>query len=126
MTRQSHGGFTIIEMLVSITILAVGVLAVASSTIFTTRNLHRSRLATVASVQATSKLDELIGYAQATAIRCSSSRFASSTAPVTAGGVTLTWRVAASGPLRAVQVFAQYRLSALGVRVDTITARVAC
>jgi prepilin-type N-terminal cleavage/methylation domain-containing protein len=126
MTRQSRNGFTIIEMLVAITILAVGVLAVASSTIFTTRNLHRSRLATVASVQATSKLDELIGYAAATSPPCTSTRFASSSAPVTASGVTLTWTVPGSGPLRTVQVFARYRLSAVGERVDTIIARIAC
>lgn len=126
MTRHSRGGFTIIEMLIAITILAVGVLAVASSAIFTTRNLHRSRLATVASVQATSKLDELIGYASVTSPPCTSTRFASSTTPVTVAGVTLTWTVPGTGPLRTIRVFAQYRVSAAAARVDTITARIAC
>ncbi len=126
MIKKPRDGFTIIEMLVSITILAIGVLAVASSTIFTTRNLHRSRLATVASVQATSKLDELIGYSMATSPPCGSPNFASSTTPVTVSGVQLTWTVPGSGPLRTIQVFAQYRVSASAARVDTITARIAC
>lgn len=119
-------GFTIVELLVSITILALGVLAVAAGTVYTTRNLSRSRLATVAAAQGTSKLDELLSYARATSPPCGAANFASSVTPVIATGVTLTWTVPPTGSLRTIQVRAQYRLARTGLRTDTLTARVAC
>lgn len=126
MTAPRREGFTIVELLVSITILALGVLAVALGAIYTTRNLNRSRLATVAAAQGASKLDELLTYANATSPRCTAANFTSSVTPVTASGVTLTWTVPATGSLRSIQVRAQYRLARTGLRTDTLTARVAC
>lgn len=126
MTASRRQGFTIVELLVSITILAIGVLAVAAGAIFTTRNLNRSRLATVAAAQGASKLDELLSYANATSPPCTASNFASSSTPVTTSGVTLTWTVPSSGSLRSIQIRAQYRLARSGLRTDTLTARVAC
>ncbi len=119
-------GFTLVEVLVSITILALGVLAVAAGAIYTTRNLSRSRLATVAAAQGASKLDELLSYARATSPPCTAANFASSVTPVTTRGVTLSWTVPTTGLLRTIQIRAQYRLARTGLRTDTLTARIAC
>ena len=126
MTRRDTRGFTIVELLVAIVILTIGVLAIGSGAMASTRNLHRSRLATVAATQAQGKMDELLSYAAATTIPCSASNFASSVSPITSSQVALSWNVPTSGTLRTVRVFARYRLAGTGLRTDTIVASVAC
>lgn len=127
MIRNTTRGFTIVELIVAIVILSVGVLAIGSGAMFSTRNLHRSRLATVAATQAQGKMDELLSYAAATSPPCNVlSGFASSVSPVTTSQVTLSWNVPTSGALRTVRVFARYRLAGSGLRTDTLVASVAC
>ena len=126
MTRRDSRGFTIVELLVAIVILTIGVLAIGSGAMASTRNLHRSRLATVAATQAQGKMDELLSYAAATSPYCGSSKFASSVTPVTSNQVALSWNVPTSGVLRTVRVFARYRLAGTGLRTDTLVASVAC
>ena len=126
MTRRDTRGFTIVELLVAITILTIGVLAIGSGAMASTRNLHRSRLATVAATQAQGKMDELLSYAAATTIPCTASNFTSSVSPITTSQVALSWSVPATGVLRTVRVFARYRLAGTGLRTDTLVASVAC
>lgn len=127
MTRRDSRGFTIVELLVAIVILTIGVLAIGSGAMASTRNLHRSRLATVAATQAQGKMDELLSYAAATSPPCNSlSGFTSSVSPVTTNQVALSWNVPANGTLRTVRVFARYRLAGTGLRTDTLLATVAC
>jgi prepilin-type N-terminal cleavage/methylation domain-containing protein len=126
MTRHATRGFTIVELLVAIVILTIGVLAIGSGAMASTRNLHRSRLATVAATQAQGKMDELLSYAAATSPSCGATKFASSTTPVTTSQVTLSWNVPTGGVLRTVRVFARYRLAGTGLRTDTLVASVAC
>ncbi len=126
MIRNTSRGFTIVELIVAIVILSVGVLAIGSGAMMSTRNLHRSRLATVAATQAQGKMDELLAHAAAAVPACSDADFASSVSPVTTSQVTLSWNVPATGSLRTVRVFARYRLAQSGLRTDTLVASVAC
>lgn len=126
MNRKSTRGFTIVELIVAIVILSIGVLAIGSGAMMSTRNLHRSRLATVAATQAQGKMDELISYAAATSTPCAATNFVSSVSPITTSQVTLSWNVPATGALRTVRVFARYRLAGSGLRTDTLVASVAC
>ena len=126
MIRNTTRGFTIVELIVAIVILSVGVLAIGSGAMFSTRNLHRSRLATVAATQAQGKMDELLAHAAAAVPSCTDSDFTSSVSPITTSQVTLSWSVPATGSLRTVRVFARYRLAGSGLRTDTLVASVAC
>lgn len=126
MTRRDSRGFTIVELLVAIVILTIGVLAIGSGAMASTRNLHRSRLATVAATQAQGKMDELLSHAAAAVPACTDSDFTSSVTPVTTNQVSLSWSVPATGSLRTVRVFARYRLAGTGLRTDTLVASVAC
>lgn len=124
--RDGRWGFTLVELLVAIVILTSGILAVAGGSLMTTRNLQRSRMATLAAGLTTAKLDELLSYAGATSPACSAENFASSTSPAISNRVSLTWNVPTSGTLRTVRVFASYQLSKGITRIDTLTGRVAC
>ena len=127
MTQRSRtSGFTLIELLIAIVMLSIGLLAVAGGAVYTTRDLQRSRMSTIASGLTTGKLDELLGYASETSTRCTSSRFASSAAAVVTNKVSLTWTVPSGGTLRTVLVVASYKLTRGVTKVDTLTARVAC
>ena len=75
MTVRSERGFTLVELLVAIVVLATGVLALAGGSLFVTRDLYRSRMATLAGGQAQAKADELLTYATATSPRCTSTSF---------------------------------------------------
>jgi len=125
-TRTCSRGFTLIELLIAIVMLSIGLLAVAGGAVYTTRDLQRSQMSTIASGLTTGKLDELLGYASETATRCASSRFASSSAAVVTNKVSLTWTVPSGGTLRTILVVASYKLSRGVTKVDTLTARVAC
>jgi prepilin-type N-terminal cleavage/methylation domain-containing protein len=124
--RGRTSGFTLIELLIAIVMLSIGLLAVAGGAIYTTKDLQRSKLSTIASGLTTGKLDQLLVYANRTQTRCTSSLFASSSAPVVTNKVSLTWTVPSSGVLRTVLIIASYKLARGVTKVDTLTARVAC
>lgn len=125
-TRPAPRGFAIVELLVSIVILAVGILAVAGGSMYATRHMQRSQMSTRASSLATAKLEELVSYAYATEPECTSNQFASSTSAVATSNVSLTWNVPVSGSVRLVRVFASYKLSKGIAKIDTLTAKVPC
>jgi prepilin-type N-terminal cleavage/methylation domain-containing protein len=124
--RKNRQGFSLVELMVAVFILTWGILAVAGGALYTTRNLQRSKMSTLAAGLTAAKLDELLSYSKATEPECSSNLFASSTAAVVTNRVSLTWTVPASGALRTVRIFARYQLSKGVTRIDTLTARVAC
>ncbi len=126
MRLRSRRGFTLVELMVAIVILTIGVLSIAGGVMYTTRDLNRSRFATVAAARANAKMDELLTYAAATSPPCRSPRFTSSAAPITVDHLTMSWTVPATGSLRTVQVLVTYLLSDTGERTDTLIASVAC
>lgn len=126
MTVRSERGFTLVELLVAIVVLATGVLALAGGSLFVTRDLYRSRMATLAGGRAQAKADELLTYAAATSPRCTSANFVSSSTALTSNAIATWWVVPNSGALRTVRVMTGYRLAAGHIKVDTLMAQVAC
>jgi len=127
MNRNSERGMTLIEILVSIVILAIGLLMLAGGSLVVTRNLTSSRLEMLATARAEAQLDELRAIAASTPVRCTSVDFATSAAPLTIGPITLSWRVDAGGSDRTVRIRTRYRLP--GGRSqgdDTLTAVIGC
>ena len=124
--RDREGGFTLVELMVSVVILSVGVMALAATSGAVTRTLHGSRLATVASQVASRRLETLRAAAEATRPRCTTAAFASSAAVVTTQGVQEEWVVPASGALRVVRVTVNYPVGGGRTRTDTVATNVVC
>lgn len=120
-------GFTLIEVLVSIVLLAIGLLTMAATSGGITRTLTVSRMATEASQLAARRLDMLRAAAAATVPnpKCTAAAFASSSAPVVTGGVTESWIVPASGAARQILVIVSYR-GVNGTKTDTVATTISC
>lgn len=120
--RRSRSGFTLIEVLVAVTMLAIGVVALASAAASTTRMIGRGRIDTRAAQLAALKLDSLRARAYTATPKC--------TGLVTGGpdavtNVSLSWIVTVAGTGRTVQVRASYATVG-GVRTDTLTTYIEC
>ena len=119
-------GFTLIETLVALVILAIGLFAMAATSAAVTTTLTGSRNATIATQLATLRMEALRATSRSTLTPCTSGGFTSSGAPVTSQGVTMTWTVPATGAVREVQVVAQYPLGRGRTRTDTLRTLIPC
>ena len=119
--RGSRSGFTLIEVLVAVTILAVGVVAMAGSAAAVTRMIGRGKIDTRASQLATEQMETLRRAALFTTPRCTA--LANGTA--SSGNVALAWTVTVSGTGRNVSVRATYATTQ-GSRTDTLTSYIGC
>lgn len=123
MKRQA--GFTLIEVMVSIVILSIGILAMAASSATITRTLRGSRNATIAAQMATGRLDLLRAASQSTNPLCTSGDFTSSAAAQSSNGVTETWVVPPNGQMRTVRAIVTYR-AGRRAKTDTLATNITC
>jgi prepilin-type N-terminal cleavage/methylation domain-containing protein len=130
MTREAavrdRDGFTLVEVIVAIVILAIGSLMLAGGSLFVTRELVRTKGQTSAQALAQSKSDELRAWAASTSPMCGNSNFVSSSTSTVSGPITLSWTVQTSGSQRTVRVFTTYKLGRNRTKTDTLTSFVAC
>jgi prepilin-type N-terminal cleavage/methylation domain-containing protein len=102
---RSRAGFTLVEVLVAVTILSVGVVAMAGASAMVTRMIGRGKIDTRAAQLATEQLEELRRIAYSTTPRCTA---LANGGPVVTDNVTLSWTVAVNGTGRDVTVSASY------------------
>jgi prepilin-type N-terminal cleavage/methylation domain-containing protein len=123
---RSNSGFTLVEVLVSIMILSVGVIALAGSSAMVTRMIGRGKVETRVAQQGARRIEALRLAANSTSPRCTAGTFVSG-GPVTnpTNGLTESWTVPATGKVRAVQVTVTYR-TARGSRTASIQTRIEC
>jgi type IV pilus assembly protein PilV len=115
--RNGESGFTLMEILVTLTILAVGVLALAQLLPAGSRSLNRSRNTTTATQVAAQKIEDLKA----------ADWFSASLAPGTytdhSGPFTRTWTIADDSPmtgLKAITVTATWTVKG-GTRSSVVT-----
>lgn len=119
---HSRSGFTLIEVLVAVTVLAVGVVAMAGSAAAVTRMIGRGKIDTRAAQLATLKVDSLRVAAYATTPRCTA---LVNGGPATTDRVTLSWTVTPTPTGRTVSVSASYG-TVRGARTEVLTTYIEC
>ena len=121
---RSRSGFTLIEVLVAVTLLSVGVVAMASSAGMVNRMVGRGKVDTRAAQLATLKLDSLRVSAYSTTPRCTA---LANGGPDAIGNVSLSWTVAiaATGTGRDVSVSASYA-TPQGTHTEALTTYIEC
>lgn len=117
MTDSRERGFTLIEVLISIIILSVGVLALLQGSAAVTRMLRDGRERSRATAMATTRLERIRQLARTTTPNCTSLTSGSQSY---ANGTTEAWTVAGTGFQRTVTVSVGFRL---GTRSSSQTYR---
>jgi len=120
---RSRSGFTLVEVLIAVTVLSVGIIALAGNAAMATRMIGRGKSDTQAAQLATLKVDSLRARAYATDPRCTALVNGTSTA----SAVTLSWTVTvpASGIGRNVSVSASYQ-TPRGAHTEVLTTYIEC
>lgn len=121
--RSERGGFTLIEVIIAIVVLAVGVMALLGSSAMVTRMIGAGKHSTQAVEVATRRLENLRRIAYSTTPRCTDGNFASGTA--TGPGYTEAWTVQANGVARTVADTVTYTTTR-GSSVIGLETRILC
>jgi prepilin-type N-terminal cleavage/methylation domain-containing protein len=119
--KQARSGFTIIEVVVAMTILAVGVVALAGSSASVTRMIGRGKIDTRAAQLATQQVEALRATAYSTTPRCT----ALVNGADTTDNVTLSWTATVTGTGRTVNVSASYG-TVRGAHTEVLTTYIEC
>ena len=122
--NRSRSGFTLVEVLDAVTVLSVGIVAMAGNAAMVTRMIGRGKIDTRAAQLATLKMDSLRVAAYATTPRCTA---LVNGGPAATDHVTLSWTVtvAATGTGRDVSVNASYTTSR-GTHAEVLTTYIEC
>ena len=121
MTR-ARSGFTLVEVLVAVTVLSIGLVALAGSSAAVSRMIGRGKIDTRAAQLATQKVDSLRAASYFTTPRCNA---LVDGGPETTDHVALAWDVTTVGSGRTIDVSATYG-TARGPRTQVLTTYIEC
>ena len=116
--RSTERGFSLIEILVALTILSVGLLGLAGASVTVTRLLGDGRWSTTTMSSASSRI-ELLRAAARDSAGCASVRGGSAPLP---GGLSERWTISPGTRSVGVEVVVSGRRR----RVDTLSAVIPC
>lgn len=127
--KRSTGGFTMVEVLVAITVLGVGITALAGSAALVTRMIGRGQKATVAAQVAVQRLDKLRLLAYSTSPKCTNAGFANGSRTSTqigVAGVSESWAIQANGKERTITETVTYKAVRGQTRNEVFTTVIEC
>jgi prepilin-type N-terminal cleavage/methylation domain-containing protein len=125
MSATREKGFTLIEVLIAVTVLSIGVMALVGSSAMATRMIGRGRESTQVGQVATARAEWLRQVASSTSPPCGSAQFTDGA--VVRNGITEQWQVQAltASGTRDVRMMYTYKVPR-GTRTDTMTLTVLC
>ena len=125
MSAAREKGFTLIEVLIAVTVLSIGVMALVGSSAMATRMIGRGRESTQVGQVATARAEWLRQVASSTTPPCGSAQFTDGA--VVRNGITEQWQVQAATPsgTRDVRMMYSYKVPR-GTRTDTMTLTLLC
>jgi prepilin-type N-terminal cleavage/methylation domain-containing protein len=119
---RGEGGFTIIEVLIAIVVLAVGIVALVGSSASVTRMIGRGRTSTRAVQAATERMEIIRADAYRTSPDCTALANGSDSSST---GVVTTWTITGAATPRTVRVISRYRVPGRA-KADTLTTQIRC
>jgi prepilin-type N-terminal cleavage/methylation domain-containing protein len=123
MSRSFQAGFTLVEVVLALLMLAVGILALVGSSAMVTRMIGQGRRATLVSQVGAARIEWLRQLAGSTTPACAHPRLTAGSAVTT--GIREAWTVAGSGNAREVMLALEYN-SPHGPAGDTSRAVLLC
>jgi prepilin-type N-terminal cleavage/methylation domain-containing protein len=124
LVRQTSSGYTLVEVLIAVIVLAVGIVALAGGSGMVTRMIGRGKAETHAALAASRRVEMLRLAAHSTSPRCTAPSFASG-GPIIGNGVTESWAVPPAGKVRKVRVSVTY-LTVRGPRSAVLETGIEC
>ena len=121
---RANGGLTLVEVLIALIVLGIGILALSGSSSMITRMIGRGKSETHAAMAASRRVELLRQAARSSTPRCTAAEFTSG-GPVIEGGLTQSWTVTPTGPVRRVRVTVTY-LTVRGLRTAVLETAIAC
>lgn len=121
--KRSGDGFTIVEVLIAIIVLAIGVLALASSAGGSIRMLMSGQRKTRSVSVATSTLDSLRQKAYSASPKCTGLASGSATSSAYGSMMSRAWTVTGEGTYRDIVIITSYRVGP-NVKGDTLVATI--
>jgi prepilin-type N-terminal cleavage/methylation domain-containing protein len=126
MSSRQEQGFTIVEVMLAVVLLAIGVMALVGSSAMVTRMIGRGRESTTVGQIATARAERLRQIAAATSPACGSANLVNGTSNP-GSGITERWELkgAAGDRTRDVLLMYTYR-AARTIRTDTMSLTLLC
>jgi prepilin-type N-terminal cleavage/methylation domain-containing protein len=125
MSSRQEQGFTIVEVMLAVVLLAIGVMALVGSSAMVTRMIGRGRESTTVGQIATARAERLRQIAAATSPACGSAQLVNGTSNP-GSGITERWELGpAGGRTRNVLLMYTYR-AARTIRTDTMSLTLLC
>lgn len=119
-----RNGFTIIEALVAVVVLATGILVLAGSAALTSRMIGRGGLSTRIGMAAASRADRLRRVAHSTVPACTAPEWRDDS--TSSAGWSESWQILdASGPARRVRIVVR-AIHPTGTSTDTVVTGFLC
>jgi prepilin-type N-terminal cleavage/methylation domain-containing protein len=122
--KRSRSGLTLVEVLIAVVVLAIGLVALAGGSGLVTRMIGRGKVETRAALAASRRMETIRLAASSTTPRCTAPAFGSG-GPVIDGGVSESWVVPPTGPVRRVRVTVTY-LTVRGPRSASLETGIEC
>jgi prepilin-type N-terminal cleavage/methylation domain-containing protein len=122
MTGRDQRGFTLIEVMIAVVVLAIGVTALVGSSAVVTRMIGQGKVSTQAVQAISQRLEQLRATAVSTTPNCTALAAGSATS---ANGIVTTWTITANGELRTIRVIVTYPTTG-GTDADTVSTILRC
>ncbi|HXE58144.1 MAG TPA: prepilin-type N-terminal cleavage/methylation domain-containing protein [Gemmatimonadales bacterium] len=123
MTRRAESGFTLVEVLVAVVVLAIGILGLVGTSAVVTRMVGQGKRTTNAAQVAGRRVEALRQLAKTTTPPCTALASGSATL---GGGVSEQWVVSGSGRSRTVRAIVRYPGGRGRTLTDTVTTIIFC
>jgi prepilin-type N-terminal cleavage/methylation domain-containing protein len=124
--KRAESGFTLVEVLLAVTVLGIGITALVGSSALVTRMVSRGQMSTRAAEVAAARLDTLRLLAYATTPKCTHAQFANGTKTNGSSKITEAWKITTNAKLRTIEEVVTQKNARGRTHSDTLYTVIGC